>query len=230
MLDLENPHSILAALKLRPQDILSLRVAQGKKFSGIWQEILDLAQKHYIRIIEDRELSGMQARVRARAPVMTSELFSSVKTWQSQQVWLALEELQDPQNVGAIFRTAAFFGIQGVILTQQRSSPLTSTVYDVASGALEMVPFAMQTNLKQAFEIAQEAGVWVLGTSEHASGRLDQVPKDRPWLVVLGNEEKGIKPLTARHCDLLCRIPAKGNLSSLNVSVASGIILCALTV
>jgi 23S rRNA (guanosine2251-2'-O)-methyltransferase len=229
MLELENPHSILAALEVRPQDVLGLRVPQGKRFPGVWKEILELAQKHGVRILEDRSLARIRARVRPRVPVTAFDLFSSGRPFEAKQVWLALEELQDPQNVGAIFRTAAFFGVRGVLLTQERSAPLTSTVYDVASGALEFLPFAIQTNLKHAFEIAQEAGVWILGTSEHALSPLSEVFQDRPWLVILGNEEKGMKPSTARHCDLLCRVPAKGRLGSLNVSVTSGIVLHALT-
>ena len=144
-------------------------------------------------------------------------------------MWLALDCLQDPHNVGAILRTAAFFGIQGVLMTVDRSAPLSATVYDVAAGGVEYIPISIQTNLARAFEIAKECGLWVLGSSEHADTPLDEVPRDRPWLLVIGNEAKGIRRLTGDHCDTVCLIPRRGPLDSLNASVAAGILMATLT-
>ena len=107
------------------------------------------------------------------------------------------------------FRAAAFFGAQGILLTQERSAPLSAVVYDVASGGLEYVPFTLQINLQRAFEIAKDAGLWILGTSEHAKDGVDSIERDRPWLLVLGNEEKGMRRLTEESCDVLCKIPCR---------------------
>jgi 23S rRNA (guanosine2251-2'-O)-methyltransferase len=144
-------------------------------------------------------------------------------------LWLALDQIQDPHNVGAVFRTAAFFGIRGIVLTRDRSAPINATVYDVASGGMEHVPFSSLPNLSRAIEQAKEAGLWALGASEHAERDVSEIPHDRPWLLVLGNEEKGLRRLTFENCDDVCRLSARGSVGSLNVSVAAGVLMAILT-
>jgi 23S rRNA (guanosine2251-2'-O)-methyltransferase len=103
---------------------------------------------------------------------------------------------------------------------------MTSVVYDIASGGVEAVPFVSVINLQRAFEKAKDAGLWILGTSEHAKTPIQKVGADRPWLLVMGNEENGMRRLTEEACDMTCTIPAKGDgVTSLNVSVATGILL-----
>jgi 23S rRNA (guanosine2251-2'-O)-methyltransferase len=145
-------------------------------------------------------------------------------------LWLALDQVQDPHNVGAIFRTAAFFGVRGVVMTDVRAASLTSVVYDVASGGMEAVPFAVEKNLRRALEVAKRAGVWILGSSEHASRDVSVVPIDRPWLLVVGNEESGLRRLTLETCDEVCAVLPRGSgVTSLNVSVATGILIASLS-
>jgi 23S rRNA (guanosine2251-2'-O)-methyltransferase len=137
-----------------------------------------------------------------------------------------LDSLQDPQNLGAIFRSASFFGVKGIIMTTERSAPMTSVVYDISCGGVESLPFVQAINLQRAFEKAKDAGLWILGTSEHAKESLKKIQNDRPWLVVVGNEEKGIRRLTEESCDIVCTIPGAGKgVTSLNVSVATGVML-----
>ncbi len=175
-------------------------------------------------------MSSAEATLRERASLSLEELFENASTRaQGKGLWIALDSLTDPHNVGAIFRSAAFFGVQGILMTQERSAPLTSTVYDVASGGVEYVPFVVQPNLQRAFEVAKDLGLWVLGTSEHAKDSLFRIQRDRPWLLVLGNEEKGMRRLTEESCDVLCSIPSNGQVTSLNVSVAAGILIAQLT-
>ena len=143
----------------------------------------------------------------------------------SAPLWLALDCLQDPQNVGAIFRTAAFFGVNGLIVTRDRSAPMNAAVYDVASGGVELVPFAQPPNLARALELAKQSGLWILGSSEHAEKDVAEIPRDRPWLVVLGSEEQGLRRLTLEHCDEVCRIMPRGALQSLNVSAAAAVLI-----
>ena len=131
--------------------------------------------------------------------------------------------------MGAIFRTAAFLGVAGIVLTKDASAPLNSTVYDVASGGVDGVPFSLQTSLSRALDVAKEAGIWVLGTSEHATTDVSQIDRGRPWLMVVGNEEKGLRRLTQSKCDEICRITQRGPVDSLNVSVATGILIAALS-
>ncbi len=175
-------------------------------------------------------VSVAEAVVREREPVSLAKLFANAKERaEGKGLWLALDTVQDPHNVGAIFRAAAFFGVEGILMTADRSAPLTGSVYDVASGGLEHVPFAVETNLKRALEEAKEAGLWILGTSEHARDELSKIKADRPWLLVLGNEEKGMRRLTEEACDQTCKVESFGKVDSLNVSVAAGVLISTLT-
>jgi len=235
-----NPHSVLAALETRPKDVLSVS-ASTKADGDAWEKVVRLAREAKVSIQSPSSLpkgkqtdGGRQgtaeASIKERSPIAPEELFTGAKTRKGGKgLWLALDSLQDPHNVGAIFRAAAFFGVEGILITSERSAPLTSAVYDVACGGVEYVPFSMQINLVRGFEIAKEAGLWILGASEHAGDSLKSIERDRPWLLVLGNEEKGMRRLTEESCDLLCKIPALGPVTSLNVSVAAGVLISHLT-
>jgi 23S rRNA (guanosine2251-2'-O)-methyltransferase len=127
--------------------------------------------------------------------------------------------------VGAIVRTAAVFGVRGVVTMRDRAAPLSAVVYDVASGGLEVVPFALEVNLRRVLELAKAAGVWIVGSAEQAETAVQDVPRDRPWLLVLGREDQGLRRLTLEHCDVVCGIESRGALGSLNVSVAAGVLI-----
>lgn len=243
-LELKNPHSVLAAIQARPLDVLDIHVATDAP-SPAWSDVIDVARTHAIRITrgggrpvsrdrrggekEGRE-TGMSASVRERADVSLEQLFADAATRANGHgLWLALDNLQDPHNVGAIFRTAAFFGVQGIVVTKDRSAPISGVAYDVAAGGLEHVPFTVVPNLARAVAVAKESGLWVLGTSEHATDDVTQVDRGRPWLLIVGNEEKGMRRLTAEHCDSVCCITPRGGVTSLNVSVATGILIATLT-
>jgi 23S rRNA (guanosine2251-2'-O)-methyltransferase len=233
-LTLRNPHSVLAVLETRPQDIIEIAIAE-KTATDSWIQVMEKAKACGIRVQESsrRELTLGEGRagsafaaVREKESASLEALFEQAINKTNQYgIWLALDSLQDPQNVGAIFRSAAFFGIKGVVVTQDRSAALTSTVYDVASGGMEFIPFATVTNLHHAITLAKKMELWVLGTSEHAKQDYRSVKLDRSWLVVLGNEEQGIRRLTQESCDVLCKIPVEGKVTSLNVSVAAGILM-----
>ncbi len=237
-----NPHSVLAALQTRPHEVMKIRASKHALQKGAddpWAEVVKLAQEKR-RPIESigperggrnrddagRDGGAGEATLKEREPVEIEALFSGAKSQdRGQGIWLALDQVQDPQNLGSIFRTAAFFGVRGILITQDRSAPMSSIVYDVSCGGVEQVPFATIANLKHGFEVAKEAGAWVLGTSEHADQDLSSVSRDRPWLIVLGNEEKGLRRLTLDSCDVLCRIPSQGKLHSLNVATATAVML-----
>jgi 23S rRNA (guanosine2251-2'-O)-methyltransferase len=178
---------------------------------------------------ENQRFGLAEAVVKERPPVPLEELFASsagsLTSGGQRGLWLALDSLQDPQNVGAIFRSAAFFGVKGIIVTQERSAPLSSAVYDVASGGMEYVPFTLQVNLQRAFEVAKKSDLWILGSSEHAHDDVESIPLDRSWLLVLGNEEKGMRRLTEESCDMLCKVSSRGQVGSLNVGTAAGILI-----
>jgi len=235
VLTLRNPHSVLAALADRPQDVIEVRLPGGRAH-GAWERVAAEANQLGIAVNDaaaDRRhtregggRAGAEARVQERRPNHVDQLFD---TPVAGNLWLALDEVQDPHNVGAIFRTAAFFGVRGLITTDDRAASLTSVVYDVASGGVEAVPFAVEKNLRRSLEAAKAAGVWILGTSEHAEQDIADVPRDRPWLLVMGNEESGLRRLTLETCDEVCRVSPRGEVvTSLNVSVATGILVAAL--
>ncbi len=237
---LKNPHSVLAALRHRPQAVISVR-AQRRGAADAWAEVVTLAEALRIPVQEPvpesasarsrpafgGRVGGNEATVQELQPRPIKGFFERTGT---PGLWLALDHIQDPHNLGAILRSAAFFGVRGVVSTRDQSAPLTAVVYDVASGGVEGVPIAIVPNLVQAIELAKEAGLWVLGTSEHAPRKLAEVDRQRDWLLVLGNEEKGLRRLVQEHCDEVCCIPhAGGDVQSLNVSVASGVLIAGLT-
>ncbi|MCK9485933.1 MAG: RNA methyltransferase [Dehalococcoidia bacterium] len=236
MLTLRNPHSVLAALAARPEDVAEVRLPGGRA-QGAWERVLAEANRleRPVRAFDaDRRRPregggrrGAEALVHERAPTPIEQLFDAPAAG---DLWIALDEVQDPHNVGAIFRAAAFFGVRGIVTTDVRAASLTSVVYDVASGGVEAAPFAIQKNLRRALEAAKASGVWVLGATEHAERDVEEVPRDRPWLLVMGNEESGLRRLTLETCDEVCRITPRGEqVTSLNVSLATGILVAMLS-
>lgn len=248
MIEVKNPHSILAALESRPGSVQKLQISLSDEkgdSQSIWKKILELASSQKVPVHKgagsgsrsggkdkDSSQGGRVghsfAMLRPKESVPVEKLFQSVNA-QNHRVWIALDSLHDPHNVGAIFRTASFLGVAGVLMTEERSAPLSGVAYDVSCGGIEALPFAQIVNLKQGLEKAKDSGLWILGTSEHSQGALKDVHLDRSWLVVFGNEEKGLRRLTLESCDLVCSVPRQGRVDSLNVSVAAGIVLSRLT-
>lgn len=246
-LQLKNPHSILAALEQRPRDVLEVHPPPAGG-APTWEAVRQHAAELGIRLAggprktrKDRRRGGGHeakagregggaAVVRELPGLSLEELFRpAAQLPDPRGLWLALDCLQDPHNLGAILRTASFFAVRGALMTADRAAPLSAVVYDVASGGIEHVPFSIQTNLSRSLEAAKEAGLWVLGTSEHAEADVADVPRDRAWLLVIGNEAKGLRRLTAEHCDQMCRITPRGAVDSLNASVAAGILIAQLS-
>lgn len=235
---LKNPHSILAVLERRPEDVIEVRLP-SRQSSGAWGAVREQAEKIGTRLRfgrgENSRAHGSagynrsrggdaEAAVKEHPGCDLAELFAD-----NAGLFLALDTVHDPQNLGAVFRTAAFFGVRGILLTRDRSAPMSGAVYDVASGGVEYVPFAVETNLSRALDVAKDAGLWVLGTSEQAEKDLSAFSADRSWLLVLGNEESGMRRLTRDKCDEICRIASHGAIGSLNVSAAAAICMHHLT-
>ncbi len=236
----KNPHSILVALKKRPQDVQSVSLPGGNDAGEGWKEVADLARQNRIPAKraekeefrshsphqKDGRVGGANAVIREKSAVSLEKLFEN-NSDEGYGVWLALDQVQDPQNVGAIFRMAAFFGVRGILMTQDRSAALGGTVYDVSCGGVECVPFAIEVNLQRALEAAKKADLWILGTSEHARDSFSKIQADRNWLVVVGNEESGIRKLTEKSCDQMCTVPTApgAGVTSLNVSTATAVII-----
>ena len=138
---------------------------------------------------------------------------------------LILDSIQDTHNLGAILRTADCSGVDGVIITKHNSAPVNATVAKTSAGATEHVKMCVVNNLAQAMNELKDKGFWIAGSSLDNSKDYTSIDYKIPLALVVGNEEKGIRKLTADNCDFLINIPMKGKIQSLNVSVATGIIL-----
>ena len=236
-LQLRNPHSARAALLMRPADVEEVVI--GAEPGEAWAALAQEAEAQGVAVREGTAAKGGRrgaargggayATVKERSPAALEELVAELGP---RDLFLALDQIQDPQNLGAIFRLASFFGVRGLVMPRDRAAPLTSVAYDVASGGVETVPFVPATNLRRALDSMREAGVWILGASEHAERELNDVARDRAWALVLGNEEQGLRRLTLEACDEACRIPAQtdaaAGVRSLNVATAAAVCLAAL--
>lgn len=138
---------------------------------------------------------------------------------------LILDSIQDTHNVGAILRSAECSGVDGIIITKHNSAPINETVFKTSAGAVEHVKICLVNNLAQTLKELKEKGYWIIGSSLENSRKYTEVDYKIPIALIVGNEEKGIRKLTAENCDILVRIPMKGKIQSLNVSVAAGILL-----
>ena len=138
---------------------------------------------------------------------------------------LALDGVQDPHNLGALVRSAACAGAHGVIIPKDRAARVNATVEKSAAGAAETIPIAQVANMAQALDELKEAGFWIYGTADSAASSLYGQDLTGNVVVVIGGEGEGVRPLVAKRCDFLISIPLRGGVSSLNASVAGGVVL-----
>ena len=140
-------------------------------------------------------------------------------------LFLVLDHVQDPHNLGACLRTADAAGVRGVIITKDQAAGLSPVVAKVASGAAEAVPLYRVTNLARTLQWLKEAGLWIVGAAGEAPRSVFETDLNLPMALVMGAEGKGMRRLTRESCDLLVKIPMAGTVESLNVSVATGVLL-----
>lgn len=223
-------HPVAEALRTgRPLDrILIAKGAAGARM----QEVIDLARKAGTPVrFEDRGALDRLAASAAHQGVVALGAASKYADFDAAaadaKLLVVLDGVEDPHNLGAIVRTAHAAGANAIIIPERRAAGLTDTVAKAAAGALEHLPVARVTNVNRALEDLKRRGFWIYGVDERGTDDYNRVAWPAPTAIVLGAEGKGLHQQVRQHCDVLVRIPMSGKISSLNVSVAAGIVLFA---
>lgn len=168
---------------------------------------------------------GIVAAVRAQEFLAIEDLFEAPGGSGGGRLLLALDGVEDPQNLGALLRVADGAGVDGVVLTERRSAPLSPAAVKASAGAAEHLRIARVVNLVRALEDLKRHNLWIIGLDERGSTDYDQFDMTGNCVIVLGREGEGLHDLVRRTCDHLLRIPMAGGVSSLNVSAAGAVVL-----
>jgi 23S rRNA (guanosine2251-2'-O)-methyltransferase len=229
---------VLEALRAGNKKLEQITIAEGAKHERL-RELLDLAKQARVpvhrapRLALDRALPGVTHQgVIARASAasyrdaddLLDELSAQVGS-DTPPLILGLDAVEDPRNLGAILRTAECAGVGGVFIPERRAVGLTATVAKAAAGALEHIPVARVTNLVQLIEQLKQRNIWVIGAAADGASDYTEWDWTVPSALFLGGEGTGLHRLVRERCDTLVRIPMRGRIESLNVSVAAGVIL-----
>lgn len=167
---------------------------------------------------------GVVAFVHPKELLSIEDLFNSPDSPQS-RLLLALDGVEDPQNLGALLRVADGAGVDGVVLTERRSAPLSSVAVKASAGAVEHLRIARVVNLVRALELLKQQNIWIIGLDERGETDYDRFDLTGNCVLVMGREGAGLHDLVRRTCDHLLRIPMAGGVSSLNVSTAGAVVL-----
>lgn len=227
-------HALDSLLETHPEKVLEVWLLKGRddeRLNALQARLLTVGVKAQLasRSALDNKAKGGQhqgvvAKVQA-APILNEADLAKLLDEQATPLLLVLDGVTDPHNLGACLRTADAAGVQGVIVPKDNSAGLTPIVRKVASGAAETVPLFQVTNLARTLRALQERNIWVVGTAGEADHSLYQSTFSGGLALVMGAEGKGMRRLTREHCDELISIPMAGSVSSLNVSVATGVCL-----
>ena len=186
------------------------------------------AQEMARQLPADAVHQGIAAHVACLPPLSLDEVLQS-SAGKPRSLIVALDQVTDPHNVGAILRSAAAFDVDAVITLENRSSPETAILAKAASGALEVVPMVAVTNLSQAMEECKKHGYWCVGLAGEAADTFKTLSLPEKLVLILGAEGDGMRRLTRERCDFLARLPISSAMESLNVSNAAAIAMYALS-
>ena len=227
-------HAVHTMLKSAPQRVKELYVQRGRLDDRL-QKIHKLAEQHGVALqwATVKQLDGKaegrhQGVMALCSPGETydeSFLLQLAEERGGDAFFLMLDGVTDPHNLGACLRAADGAGVQAVIVPKDNSVGLTPVVSKVACGAAETMPLVMVTNLTRTLEKLQQQGAWVVGTTGDAEQLIYHIDLKGPMVLVMGAEGAGMRQLTQKQCDFLVKLPMAGGVSSLNVSVATGICL-----
>lgn len=212
---------LIAEQRKKDRDVLAiLRLARsaGIEVRLVGRDVLNREAPHAAH-------QGVLAVVAARTYASLDDILRVPAEKEQVPLFLVLDGVEDPRNLGAILRTAETAGVHGAVIPERRAVGLTETVAKAAAGALEYVPVVKVVNIANTLDELKEAGIWIAGAE--AEGGLVYWDADfiRPTAIVLGGEDRGVRRLVREKCDYLVSLPLRGKINSLNVSVAAGILL-----
>lgn len=228
-------HAVQASLRADPASVVEVLVDEARN-DGRTRELVALAERSNVRVmrVAAKRLDGLAGGTRhqgvvARATppkrLQVHSLDDLLDSLTVPPLLLALDGVTDPHNLGACLRVANAAGVHAVIAPKDRAAGISAVVSRVASGAAEATPYVMVTNLARTLDELKERNIWIVGADERGEKDLYAagIPDAVTW--VLGAEGEGMRRLTREKCDLLVRIPMGGQVESLNVSVAAGVVL-----
>ena len=227
-------HAVREALAAR-RPVQSVLIARGRHGDRL-EEIVRLARRNGVsvrfeerpqvdRVAATRDHQGVVALLSAEPTVSLEELLARDGVAAPYGLLVLLDGVEDPQNLGAIIRTALAAGAGGVVIPERRAAGLTDAAVRASAGAAAHLRVARVTNLSRAMEEIKEAGYWLVGLDERAEKRHTDIDLSGPVALVLGGEGKGLRQLVKERCDFVVSIPTTGPVRSLNVSVAAGVVL-----
>lgn len=228
-------HAVITLLERSPEQIMELWLLKTRTDKRM-QKVLDLAQAQGISIreadkglmnqkTEEANHQGVIAWRKPKQNITEKHLPDILDDLTGTALILILDGVTDPHNLGACLRTADAAGAQLVLAPKDRSAPLNATAAKVACGAAEAVPYVQVTNLARTMKELQARGIWIIGAAGEAKHSIYQQDLAGPTALVMGAEGAGMRRLTRENCDYLVNIPMAGEVSSVNVSVATGICL-----
>lgn len=228
-------HAVQAAVDYSASKIHKLWVdsqRKDKRLVSLTHQLqkLDLVlevtdRKRLDKMADGKNHQGIIAEVEMPSVHSENDLKHRVKTLSDVPFFLVLDQVQDPHNLGACLRTANAAGVHGIIITKDNSSGITPAVCKVACGAAEIVPVYQVTNLARTLRWLKEQNIWVMGATGETDQSIFSADLTIPLAIVMGAEGTGMRRLTGEQCDFLVKIPMVGQVESLNVSVAAGIMI-----
>jgi len=213
-------NKVLVANQMKPNQ--AIKIQQLTKEANA---IVKKVPKAKLDQLSNGNHQGVIAYVAAYSYATLDNLFNHAEKKQEAPFLIILDELEDPHNLGSILRTADACGVHGVIIPKRRAVGLTQTVAKTAAGAMEHVPVARVTNIANTIDELKERNIWIVGTEAEATEDFRKLDGTLPIAVVIGNEGKGISRLVRKKCDWTVSLPMRGNVSSLNASVAASLLL-----
>ena len=230
----EGRNSVLELLD-SDRDINKIFIEKGEKHGSINKIIVKAREKKVVIVEVDRQKLNKMAQTENHQGVIAivppfnycevKDILDEAYRKNEKPFILILDGIEDPHNLGAIIRTAETAGVHGIIIPKRRACNVNSTVYKVASGAVEHMKIARVNNLNDEIKYLKENDVWVYGTAVEASKYYYEENLTGAIAIVIGNEGKGMSNLVKENCDVLLKIPMKGKISSLNASVSAGIVM-----